>query len=109
LTAGGLYNAGFSATYCVVIDSVGAVDTFKWGTDNCSTFPSTGVPVSGGVIGLSYGVAVQFANNTGHAIGDKWVIQANALTQANQLFGVNYNGDVVLANQQYYAIRDTAG
>ncbi|MFZ6727324.1 hypothetical protein ACO0K2_17670, partial [Undibacterium sp. MH2W] len=31
LTAGGLYNAGFSATYCVVIDSVGAVDTFKWG------------------------------------------------------------------------------
>jgi hypothetical protein len=78
LTSGGTYSGTSNLIYCVQIDSTGTPDTFEWGTDNCATFPNTGVAITGAAQTLSNGVTVTFASTTTHTIGDHWTIVATA-------------------------------
>jgi hypothetical protein len=78
LTSGGTYTGTSNLIYCVQIDSTGTPDTFKWGADNCATFPNTGVAITGAAQSLSNGVTVTFASTTTHTIGDHWTFTATA-------------------------------
>jgi len=63
--------------YCVLIDSVGASDTFSWGTSTnspsaqCSN-GGTNVTITGASQTLSNGLSVSFGSVTGHTLNDSW-------------------------------------
>ena len=67
------HGAGTTATYDVVVDSVGYADTFKWRENGGSW--TTGVTI--GPIytyTLSDNFQIRFGNATGHTLGDSWTV-----------------------------------
>ncbi len=66
------FNGASSAYFEVVIDSLGATDTFKWRKNGGSW--TTLVPITGAAQTLSDGQTVTFAAITGHTLTDQWSI-----------------------------------
>ncbi|MGV8123084.1 MAG: hypothetical protein AB2L14_25255 [Candidatus Xenobiia bacterium LiM19] len=75
-TASGTYIGATNSTFEIVIDGVGATNTFKWRKDSGSW--TTTVNASSSPVTLQEGVRVTFAATTGHKLGDKWVITCTA-------------------------------
>lgn len=66
------FNGASSASFEVVIDSVGATDTFKWRKNGGAW--TTLVAITGAAQTLSDGQSVTFAAITGHILADQWSI-----------------------------------
>ena len=66
-------------SYRVQIDANGTPDTFKWSTDNGSTWTATGVNCSTSVTSLQDGIYVKFGATTGHTIGDYWDVDVRVV------------------------------
>lgn len=95
LTASGTYNNGAARPlfFNVVIDSVGATDTFKWSEDQNKTW-TTGVSITGAAQVLAHGISVTFGATTGHGLGDYWAIGTNGLTDVALDSGLNTSSKV---------------
>jgi len=76
VATGGFMKSTTAITICMVIDGT-APDTFKWGDDNCSTFPHTGVLFTGALQPLEYGIMVSGAV-IGHTLADQWTFPVAA-------------------------------
>lgn len=78
----GTYSGTSDLRYEIEIDALGTPDTFQWRTVNANTGAAsaytTGVNCSTSPVGLSNGVTVTFAADTGHDLDDSWVISAKA-------------------------------
>ena len=82
MTSGGYYLLGTTKTYRVEIDSLGAVDTFKWSNNNGVNWVQSGVSIIPGGQVLSFGtvadnVYITFAAVNGHSMGDYWSFELN--------------------------------
>ena len=67
----------FVNTFIIIIDSVGATDTFKWKKGSGSF--TTNVSITKSAQLLSDGVYITFNSNTGHTLNDQWIITINPL------------------------------
>jgi hypothetical protein len=76
LLISGTYTFTSNLNYRVQIDSIGAVDTFKWSSDGGSTWNATGILITGLAQLLSNGVSVTFGHITGHTLGNYWDVNA---------------------------------
>ena len=85
-TSGGTYTGTLKTKFVVEIDSTGTPDTFKW--QKHSGGVTTGVSITGSAQTLTNGVQITFAATTGHALGDRWEIEAFKITP-NQVAGSN--------------------
>lgn len=72
MSTSGSYTGTTDKKYKIVIDSIGATDTFKWSDDDGVTFSATGVNITGGIQTLNNGVQVTFINTVGHTVNDSW-------------------------------------
>lgn len=102
--SGGVYTGMTDRTYVIEIDTAGEIGqgaTFKWSSDNGSTWSGTKIPIEDGdPISLELGVEVSFSG-TNFQLGDQWKfyaeywIKSSGLPSASKHFYVNYsNGDV---------------
>ena len=80
----------------IVIDSVGTPDTFKWSSDNGSTyFVGNSVSLSGSPVVLgAYGLSIYFGNTTGHTLNDTWSFTARNETK----FNVQNDNNTIICN-----------
>lgn len=72
----GPYTSYTERDYQVDIDTIGAVDTFRWSHDGGATWEAALVAITGLAQTLEYGVTVTFGAVTGHAVGDNWAFTA---------------------------------
>jgi len=107
--------------YRVQIDANGTPDTFKWSTDNGSTWTAEGVNCSTSVTLLQDGIYVKFGATTGHTIGDYWDVDVrvvnplrirdaagNHFMRVHNDRTVEISGDLQLPNQpMVYAFRNS--
>tara|TARA_R110000850_G_scaffold72024_11_gene158710 strand:+ start:5622 stop:10490 length:4869 start_codon:yes stop_codon:yes gene_type:complete len=77
LTRSGVYTGGLDIRYLVEIETVGAVDTFRWSEDNGVNWVLT-IPITGSPQLLSNGLSLTFGSITGHDIDDNWVVSAKS-------------------------------
>jgi hypothetical protein len=110
-----------AVSYRVQIDATGTPDTFKWSTDNGSTWTATGVNCSTSVTSLQDGIYVKFGATTGHTIGDYWAVAVrvvnplrirdaagNHFMRVHNDRTVEISGDLQLPNQpMVYAFRNS--
>lgn len=68
----GVYAGSTATRYRVEIDGTGTPDTFKWSSDNGSTWTDTTVNITGAAQLLEEGIYITFANTTGYTSGDAW-------------------------------------
>ena len=86
LTANGTPTSAKS--FKVVIDSVGASDTFKWSDDGGVNYNATLVTITGAAQALSAGISITFSSATGHTLDDFWYFYT---TQTNTYLLPNRN------------------
>ena len=110
-----------AVSYRVQIDANGTPDTFKWSTDNGSTWTAEGVNCSTSVTSLQDGIYVKFGATTGHTIGDYWDVDVrvvnplrirdaagNHFMRVHNDRTVEISGDLQLPNQpMVYAFRNS--
>jgi len=58
------------------IDSVGAIDTFRWSDDGGTSWDVSNVPMTGALQTLNNGVKIKFDSVTGHTLTDVWTFFA---------------------------------
>lgn len=91
-TFSGNYNGVWSDDLRVEIDATGTPDTFQVSYDGGSTFPTTGVPITGSAQLLADGLYVTFGATTGHTLNDYW--EAPIEAWALELSGLTANSNV---------------
>ncbi len=93
-TFSGNYNGVWSDDLRVEIDATGTPDTFQVSYDGGSSFPTTGVAITGSAQLLKDGLYVTFAATTGHTLNDyweapieAWAIELKSLTANSNVYG----------------------
>ncbi len=74
MTASGTFTGTTNRSFRVMIDGVGAPDTFSWLKSAPSqTIPdATLVPITAGTTTLIDGITISFGATTGHTLNDRW-------------------------------------
>lgn len=91
-TFSGNYNGVWTDDLRVEIDATGTPDTFRVSYDGGSSFPTTGVPITGSAQLLKDGLYVTFVATTGHTLNDYW--EAPIAAWAIELKGLTANSNV---------------
>jgi hypothetical protein len=91
-TFSGNYNGVWTDDLRVEIDATGTPDTFKVSYDGGSSFPTTGVAITGSAQLLKDGLYVTFGATTGHTLNDYW--EAPIEAWAIELSGLTANSNV---------------
>lgn len=83
ITTSGTYTGTASTLFRVEIDSVGAVDTFRWSADAGATYVETYKPIVSGAMSLQDGVSITFQHTTGNVLEDYWTFWAKITAISN--------------------------
>ena len=76
LSTSGTYLLTETRRYRIEVDSTGATDTYKWSSDDGTTWTEETVDMESGAVELEYGVYITFSAQTGHTSGDFWYFWA---------------------------------
>lgn len=77
LMVGGTYDNTTASAYCIQIDSVGLVDTFKWSRNwngGSTVWNATNIPITGSFQTLENGIQIKFEAVTGHVLNSLWIV-----------------------------------
>ena len=80
LSIGGTYTGYEAKNYIIEIDGIGTPNTFRWSKDGGVTFVNENVSITGAAQTLENGLSGTFTATIGHGLGDRWMIQASAVT-----------------------------
>jgi hypothetical protein len=76
----GTYKGYEAKNYIIEIDSNATPNTFRWSKDGGVTFVNENVSITGAAQTLENGLSGTFTATIGHGIGDRWMIQASAVS-----------------------------
>lgn len=92
LSVSGNYNGVWTDTLRIRIDATGTPDTFEVSFDGGSTYPVTGVSITGSAQLIADGIYVTFGSTTGHTLNDYWDMTVEAW--GLELSGLTANSNV---------------